>query len=66
MNSEQLLRNPDIEPSVEVIAKALKDANDSYIKLLGEFANRGIGLKWHYYNDGKAWLAKGQYLRKGV
>ena len=58
-NKEQTLRNPDIEPSSEVIAKALGDANNAYIKFINELASHDIQLEWRYYNDGKAWLAKG-------
>lgn len=62
----QLLRNPDIEPSSDVIAKALGEANNAYIKFINELANHDIQLEWRYYNDGKAWLAKGLYKWTGV
>lgn len=38
-NYKQLLRNPDIQPTSEIIAEALQDANDSYIRFLNELAN---------------------------
>lgn len=63
---EQLLRNPDIPPSSDVIAKALGEANNAYIKFINELASRDIQLEWRYYNDGKAWLAKGLYKWTGV
>jgi len=63
---EQLLRNPDIQPSSDVIAKALGEANNAYIKFINELASRDIQLEWRYYNDGKAWLAKGLYKWTGV
>lgn len=62
----QLLRNPDIEPSSDVIAKALGEANNAYIKFINKLADQGIQLEWRYYNDGKAWLAKGLYQWTGV
>ena len=65
-NKEQTLRNPDIEPSSEVIAKALGDANNAYIKFINELASHDIQLEWRYYNDGKAWLAKGLYKWTGA
>lgn len=65
-STEQLLRNPDIEPSSDVIAKALGEANNTYIKFAGELGNHDIQLEWRYYNDGKAWLAKGLYKWTGV
>ena len=63
---EQLLRNPDIQPSSDVIAKALKEANNTYIKFINDLLNYDIEIEWRYYTDGKAWLAKGLYKWKGV
>lgn len=62
----QLLRNPDIQPTSDIITKALSKANTAYIKFVNELANRDIQLVWRYYNDGKAWLAKGLHKRIGV
>jgi hypothetical protein len=64
--TKQLLRNPDIEPSNDVIAKALGEANNAYIKFAGELGKHDIQLEWRYYNDGKSWLAKGLYKWTGV
>jgi hypothetical protein len=63
---EQLLRNPDIQPSSDVIAKALGEANDAYIKLASELPGHDIHLEWRYYNDGKAWLGKGLHKWTGA
>ena len=63
---EQLLRNPDIQPSSDVIAKALTEANNTYIKFINDLLNYDIEIEWRYYTDGKAWLAKGLYKWKGV
>ena len=63
---KQLLRNPDIEPSSDVIAKALGESNNAYIKFISELASHDIHLEWRYYNDGKAWLAKGLFKWTGV
>lgn len=65
-NIEQLLRNPDIQPSSDVIAKALGESNNAYTKFVGELASHDIHLEWRYYNDGKAWLAKGLFKWTGV
>ena len=65
-STKQLLRNPDIDPSSEVIAKALGESNKAYIKFINELANHDIQLEWRYYNDGKAWLAIGLYKWTGV
>lgn len=65
-NKEQLLRNPDIQPTSDVIAAALGEANDAYIKFIKELASHDIQIVWRYYTDGKAWLAKGIYKWTGV
>ena len=65
-NYKQLLRNPNIQPTSDIIVEALQDANDSYIKFLNELANQDIDLEWRYYTDGKAWLGKGLYKWLGV
>lgn len=65
-STEQLLRNPDIEPSSDVVAKALGEANNAYIKFINELSNCDIQLEWRYYTDSKAWLAKGLYKWTGV
>jgi len=65
-NKEQLLRNPDIQPTSDVIAKALGEANNAYTKFLSELESHDIQLEWHYYTDGKAWLAKGRYQWTGI
>ena len=65
-NKEQSLRNPDIVPTSDVIAEALGEANNAYTKFVGELASHDIHLEWRYYNDGKAWLAKGLFKWTGV
>lgn len=66
MNTSKLqLRDPDQQPSCNVIAGALGEANDAYLKLVSELESHGIRLEWRYYNDGKAWLAKGLHSRVG-
>lgn len=64
--SQQLLRNPNIQPTGDVIAKALGEANDAFMKFVNELASHDIQLEWRYYTDGKAWLAKGLYKWTGV
>ena len=63
---QQLLRNPDIQPTNDVVAKALGEANNAYMKFVNELVSRDIQLEWRYYTDGKAWLAKGLYKWTGV
>ena len=61
-NEQQLLRDPDILPTNEVIAEGLGAAYETYTKFIDELEQIGITLMdWRYYNDGKAWLSKGEY-----
>lgn len=64
--NEQLLRDPDIQPTSDVIKKVLGDANSAYIRFTDELASHNVQLEWRYYSDGKAWLAKGLYFWKGA
>lgn len=61
MSEQQLLRDADIEPTSEVIAKSLGNINDTYIKFMEGLKNHDIDVCWRYYNDGKAWLGKALY-----
>lgn len=63
---KQLLRDPDIEPTGDVLAQALAEANDAFVKFVSELENHNIELIWRYYTDGKSWLAKGLYQWTGV
>ena len=63
---KQLLRNPGTEPTGDVLAQALAEANDAYVKFVSELKNHNIELIWRYYTDGKSWLAKGLYQWTGV
>ena len=58
----QLLRDPEIQPTDEIIAKGLGEAYKVYTKFIKGLEQYGISLMdWRYYNDGKAWLSKGEY-----
>jgi len=63
---KQLLRNPGTEPTGDVLAQALAEANDAYVIFVSELKNHNIELIWRYYTDGKSWLAKGLYQWTGV
>ena len=66
MSDQQLLRNPDIEPTSDVLADALGSANATYIKFIEGMKSHHIQVDWRYYNDGKAWLGIGLYQWTGV
>ena len=61
MCDQQLLRNPDIEPTSETISEALGSANGAYISFIEGLKGHDIQVDWRYYKDGKAWLGKGLY-----
>jgi hypothetical protein len=63
---QQLLRNPKIKPSSDVIAQALGEAYRVYTQFTNELRRHDVQLEWRYYNDGKAWLAKGLHKWIGV
>lgn len=63
--SEQLLRNPDIEPTDEVLHNALGKAYPPYVSFLESLAPLEIENVWRYYPDGSAWLTKGLYRWTG-
>ena len=49
-----MLRDAEIEPTSEVIAKGLGEANTAYTKFIAEVKNYDIQVDWRYYNNGKA------------
>ena len=64
MNNEQvqLLRDVNIEPTAKIIADGLGAASNTYIKFIKELEQYNFSLMdWRFYNDGKAWLSKGEY-----
>jgi len=62
VNEQQLLRDQSIEPTGEVIANGLGAANSVYTQFVEVLKDYDITLMdWRYYNDGKAWLSKGEY-----
>ena len=61
MNEQQLLRDPNIVPTNEMIAEALGLASVAYMKFIEQLQSHDVEVDWRYYNDGKAWLGKGLY-----
>lgn len=64
MNKEekQLLRGSSVKPTDDMIVDCLGPAGEVYTKFLEELKAYGISLMdWRFYNDGKAWLSKGEY-----
>lgn len=64
---QQLLRDPDIQPTADVLSAALGlAAYHAYVRFVDGLAGHGIQLEWRYYTDGKAWLAKGLHRWTGA
>lgn len=60
--AQQLLRDATVKPTAEIIADGLRATNSTYTKFIEELTKYSISLMdWRYYNDGKAWLSKGEY-----
>lgn len=57
---EQVLRDKDVFPSVEVLEKALKESYSVYNQFINTIINNPyfVQIEWRYYNDGKSWLCK--------
>ena len=69
METQMLLRNPEIFPSDKVLKEALgKTAYDVLESFLGTITNEeyALNFEWRFYNDGKAWLGKVSYKKKTV
>ena len=50
----QLLRDPNIQPTNDVISEALGDAYSAYLQFISHLEGHGVQLEWRYYTDGKA------------
>ena len=61
MQEQQLLRDPGVEPTGEIIAEGLGTAYSTYERFLEGLKTRDIQVGWRYYNDGKSWLGKALY-----
>jgi len=58
MDEIQLLRDPAVEPTSELIAEGLGAANGAYVRFIEGLESHNVELTWRFYNDGKAWLGK--------
>lgn len=61
MESQMLLRDPEIFPSNNILKNALGDrvysVFESFLQTITS-QDFGLTIKWRFYNDGKAWLGK--------
>lgn len=58
MNPKQLLRDPSVEPTDEVLAETLGGSYPVWQLLAEKLGALKIAVEWRFYNDGKAWLGK--------
>lgn len=63
-----LLREKDILPGKEILAKVLRESYSAYEVMLEKISDPRYALTttWNYYNDGKAWLCKVSFKKKTV
>lgn len=59
---KQLFRDKNLKPTEQLIAESLGEGYVIYQRFIETLENEGISLMdWRYYQDGKAWLSKGEY-----
>lgn len=63
-----LLREPDVEPTAQVLEKAMgKTVYSVYLRFMKSVTGvPGFSPEWRFYRDGKAWLCKATYKKKTV
>ncbi|MGD9264270.1 MAG: DUF3788 family protein [Lysobacterales bacterium] len=56
----QLLKDPDLAPTPEVLESKFGSLYPLYVELINllESDDLGLATEWRYYKDGKAWLCK--------
>jgi hypothetical protein len=64
----QLLKDPDIFPTAEVLEKVLGKIYPVFREFVSTSESEEFNLKpeWRYYQDGKAWLCKITFRKKTV
>ena len=64
----QLLKDPDIFPTSEVLEKVLGEKYPVFREFMNTAESEEFKLKpeWRYYKDGKAWLSKITFRKKTV
>jgi hypothetical protein len=64
----QLLKDPDVIPTTEVLEVVLGNNYPVFSEFINtaESENFKLNPEWRYYNDGKAWLCKITFRKKTV
>ena len=66
MDEKEILSDPSVFPSDEVLAEALRDSYPAYTEFRKRSQECGIEAEWRYYNDSKSWLSKNVHKKKTV
>jgi len=66
MDRAQLLRDPFVFPSQNVLLKALGHSFDAFSEFSNMLRELNMETEWRYYNDSKAWLGKNTHNNKTV
>ena len=68
LEKNQLLRDPEIEPTGDVLKNALGNTLFGvYEELMKIFTSEfELNPEWRFYNDGKAWLCKVVFKKKTI
>lgn len=61
-----LLREPDVQPTREVLKNALGGSYLLFDELMEILKTLDVSPEWNYYKDGKAWLCKAIHKKKTV
>jgi hypothetical protein len=62
----QLLNDPDIIPTQEVLEKVLGKRYPVFREFMNTAESEELKPEWRYYKDGKAWLCKIAFKKKTV
>ena len=60
------LTDESVYPDENVLKSVLGRSYGAYTDLLNLYKDRGLGLEWRYYKDGKAWFCRVQYKKKTI
>ena len=68
MNTDQLLKDPEISPSPKVLKSTLGNLFPIYEKLVATMESERFGAtpEWRFYKDGGAWLCKVARKKKTI
>lgn len=63
---ENILNDPLIEPTLDVLKNGLGSNFTNYQTMLELIEKYALTIEWRYYKDGKSWLCKVQRKKKTI